>query len=433
MRRSGALTLGAILMLGGVTGGRGDQLSGSVESGGSSSSGGFALPSLPDNWNWADLPVRMTASETVSYNTNIFSLPNGTSLPNGEPKGDFTSTSSYGLSTRANFYGQQFFFDGSFGVIRYLHQTGNDSNIYSFNPGVNWTITSRCSGMVSGNFTRTNSTLVELVGVGINYATTTSLSETGSCAVSNGYSVIVNTGISRITNTNPIDAINNAQTEMIAAGLEYAKGDDTLTLLATKSDTNFINRTTAATLLRLSKTTVFHTFDATYVRQINPNLSVNARLGLVGVTNAFTLGLPKTLLPIYSIGITWAATPKTSLGLTASRTVSPPTTLIANAEVSYNTALTLTYQATPKIGFNGSASAGYTSGAFTPGLAAVLPGTTLATFAGKTNYYAATAGVSYAMTPFISAALNAVFSERIANHLITPDNVFTVSLNYRPY
>src|SRR5271168_526674 len=51
MRRSGALTLGAVLMLGGVTGGWGDELSGSVvPSGLAASSGGFALPALPENW-----------------------------------------------------------------------------------------------------------------------------------------------------------------------------------------------------------------------------------------------------------------------------------------------------------------------------------------------------------------------------------------------
>src|SRR5271168_935717 len=55
MRRSGALTLGAVLMLGGITGGRGDQLSSSVGlGGGSSPGGGFALPTLPENWS--DMP-----------------------------------------------------------------------------------------------------------------------------------------------------------------------------------------------------------------------------------------------------------------------------------------------------------------------------------------------------------------------------------------
>jgi hypothetical protein len=83
-------------MLGGVTGGRGDQLSGSVGPGGSSPSGGFALPSLPDNWNWAELPVKLTASETVSYNSNVLALPGGTAATNGAPQGDYTSTSSFG-------------------------------------------------------------------------------------------------------------------------------------------------------------------------------------------------------------------------------------------------------------------------------------------------------------------------------------------------
>lgn len=147
------MTLGAVLMLGGVTGGRGDDLSGSVVAGGSPSAGGFAFPALPDYWNWSDLPVQLRASETVSYNSNIFALPAGTSGPNGEALADLTSTSSYGLSTKANWYGQQFFFDGTFGVIRYLRNADFDSNIYSFSLGVNWTLTSRCAGTVVGLLT----------------------------------------------------------------------------------------------------------------------------------------------------------------------------------------------------------------------------------------------------------------------------------------
>jgi hypothetical protein len=61
MRRSGALTLGAVLMLGGATGGRGDELSDS--GGGGSLNHGFTLPALPADWNWSDLPVRLYASE----------------------------------------------------------------------------------------------------------------------------------------------------------------------------------------------------------------------------------------------------------------------------------------------------------------------------------------------------------------------------------
>ena len=201
---------------------------------------------------------------------------------------------------------------------------------------------------------------------------TTSLNETGKCAISNGYSVIFNSSATKTTNSNPLDAVNNANVEMISAGIEYAKGNDDLTLLATKSDTNYANRGAALNILGLANTVVFHTFNLSYTRQINANLSVTGQLGLVGVTNEFTLGLPKTLLPIYSLAAAWTITPKVSAGGVRPRTVAPPTTVIANAEVAYNTNLSLTYQATPKVAFTASGSAGYTSVAFTPGLAGTM-------------------------------------------------------------
>jgi hypothetical protein len=424
------LALGAVLMLGGVIGSRGDELSGSVGAGGSPPAGGFSLPDLPANWNWSDLPVRLTASESVSYNSNIFAVPNGSNLLlNGQPQGDFTSTSSYGLSTKANWYGQQFFFDGTFGIIRYLRDSQFDSNIYSFAPGVNWKLTSRCSGQLGGLFTRSPSTITELVGVGINYATTTSLSGTAKCAVSNGYSVLFNSSETKTANSNALDAVNNSNVELISAGIEYEKGASNLTLLATTTDTNYADRGAVLNVIGLANTIVFHTFNATYVRHINDNLSVTGQLGLVGVTNDFSLGLPKTLLPIYSIAGAWTITPKVTLTGSASRVVAPPTTVIANAQLAYNMILSLTYQPTPKVAFTASATAGYTSVAFTPGLA----GTTFAPFSGNTDFYTANAGVTYAMTPFLSAGLTASYSERVFNHMLTPQDLITVSLNYRPY
>ena len=74
MRRSGALTLAVVLTLGAVSGGRGQELSGSVTAA-NGSLDGFVLPSVPENW--ADLPFKLTASQNVSYNSNISSFPIG--------------------------------------------------------------------------------------------------------------------------------------------------------------------------------------------------------------------------------------------------------------------------------------------------------------------------------------------------------------------
>jgi len=421
MRRSGALTLGVVLTLGAVTGSRGQELSSSV----TPASGGVVLPAVPENW--ADLPFRLTASQVVSYNSNISSFPIGVA-PVGAVVGDFNTTTNFGVSTRANIENQHLFLDATFGVIRYLHDVDFNSTVYSLNAGVDWNVTSRCSGTLGVALSKSPGQLTEQVGTGVNYTTTTAFNETGKCAVSNGYSFLFNSGLSTLTNSNAQNALNDSRNSLIAAGIEYAKGASTITALASISDQNFTNRTAVGNLFGLATETDFHSFTLEYTRQINPNLSVNGLIGLVGVTSGFTLALPKTLLPIYTLGARWAFTPKLALNVSASRTISPPTTVIANAEQSYNASVGLTYQMTPKVAVTAGGSVGYSTGTFTsvtPNLSPFLVSTQ--------NTYNLNTGVIYSMTPFLSAGLNASYSERVSNHSITPQDIVTVSLNYRPY
>jgi hypothetical protein len=421
------LTLGVVLTLGAVSGGRGQELSSSVTAANGSLFDGFVLPAVPENWS--DLPFKLTASETISYNSNINAIPLGFPVPAGSAQGDLTSTTNFGFSTKANVYGQQLYLDTTFGVIRYLNQVNFDSTVYTVSGGVNWTLTSRCSGNLGVTLAKSPVEITELIGTGVNYLTTNTLSETGKCAVSNGYSLVFNSSLTNSTNSNPIDAVNNERTSMLAAGIEYAKGPSTLTALASLADSSFTNRTAADIAAGLQTDVAFHSFTLNYTRQFNPNLSIGGQLGLVGVTNGFSFALPKTLLPVYSLTTTWAFTPKLSLSASAARTVAPPTTIIGNAEVSYNAAMNLSYQFTPKVSFTLGGNAGYSSSAFTSGLA----GSGLLPFATAQDVYAVNAGVSYAMTPFLTTALNASYSERVGNHQITPQDVITVSLNYRPY
>jgi hypothetical protein len=346
----------------------------------------------------------------------------------GAVVGDFNTTTNFGFSTRANIENQHLFLDATFGVIRYLHDVAFNSTVYSLNAGVDWNVTSRCSGTLGVALSKSPGQLTEQVGTGVNYTTTTAFNETGKCAVSNGYSFLFNSGLSTLTNSNAQNALNDSRNSLIAAGIEYAKGASTITALASISDQNFTNRTAVGNLFGLATETDFHSFTLEYARQINPNLSVNGLIGLVGVTSGFTLALPKTLLPIYTLGARWAFTPKLALNVSASRTISPPTTVIANAEQSYNASVGLTYQMTPKVAVTAGGSVGYSTGTFTsatPNLSPFLVSTQ--------NTYNLNTGVIYSMTPFLSAGLNASYSERVSNHSITPQDIVTVSLNYRPY
>ncbi len=421
------MTLGVVLTLGAVTGGRAQDLSGSVTSASGSSFDGFALPSVPENW--ADLPVKLTASQTVSYNSNVTGFPVGVATP-GQVLGDFTSTTNFGVSTRATVSGQQLYFDGTFGVIRYLHEVAFNSTVYSLSAGVDWHVTSRCSGTLGVTLSKSPAELTEQVGTGVNYSTTTAVNETGKCAVANGYSLLFNSGLTTTKNSDPTNALNNGRTALISAGVEYAKGASTLTALASLSDQTFSDRGAAEVDLGLATETDFHSFTLNYTRQINSNLSVSGLIGLVGVTNGFSLGLPKTLLPIYTVSGNWTLTPKLALTASASKTIAPPTTVIANAEQAYNATIGLTYQLTPKLVASATGSIGYSTSSFTAATAEAV----ISPFVFDTqNIYTVNAGLNYSMTPFLSAGLSASYNERVANHLITPQDVVTVSLNYRPY
>ena len=186
MRRSGAFTLAVVLTLGAVTGGRGQELSGSVTPASGSPFDGLALPSVPENW--ADLPFKLTASQVVSYNSNISSFRLALALP-GAVLGDFTSTTNFGFQTRGTVSGQQLFLDATFGVIRYLHESQFNSTVYSLNAGVDWTVTSRCTGTLVASLSKSPAQLTEQVGTGVNYTTTNALNETGKCGIANGYSL----------------------------------------------------------------------------------------------------------------------------------------------------------------------------------------------------------------------------------------------------
>ncbi len=426
MRRSGAFTLAVVLLLGAVTGGRGQELSSSVTPA-IGSLNAFVLPSVPENW--ADLPFKLTASENVSYNSNISSFPIGVA-PRGAILGDFTSSTNFGFQTGANVSAQQLFLDATLGEIRYLHDVQFNSTVYSLNAGVNWRVTDRCTGTLAASLSKSPAQLTEQVGTGVNYTTTSAVNETGKCAVANGYSFVFNSGLTTTTNSDATNALNNGRTALIAAGVEYAKGESTLTALASISDQNYTSRGAAAATLGLATETDFHSFTLNYTRQIDPNLSVTGLIGLVGVTSGFSLGLPKSLLPIYTISTNWTITPKLSLIASASKTIAPPTTVVANAEQSYNAAINLNYQLTPKVTVSAGGSVDYSTTPFTSSAAA--NGLSSFLFSSQ-NTYNLNTGLIYSMTPFLSAALSATYSERVANHTITPQDVVTVSLNYRPY
>ena len=114
-----------------------------------------------------------TASQTVSYNSNINAVALGFAAPRAKCSAISHRRPILGFSTKANVYGQQLYLDATFGVIRYLHQTDFDSNVYSVSAGDNWTLTSRCSGNLGVTLSKSPVEITDLVATGSEPASTT--------------------------------------------------------------------------------------------------------------------------------------------------------------------------------------------------------------------------------------------------------------------
>ena len=434
MFRSGALTLGAVLMLGGVSGVQGQDLS--AFGGAAAPSFVGVLPTLPQNWS--DLPLQLKVSEAVGYNSNILNTPNQnsslTSLLNLRPIAAFESISNYQASTKWYIGGDQFFADGSIGWNRYLNHTNFNTTHNSADLGVNWIYGSKCTGQLIASERTAESEPGQQVSVNaINSLTTVAFNETGKCAVTGNYAANFNFGTTNSSNSAPLDQLNNFQSEFVAAGVTYTVSDtNNLQLLATVTGTNFSDR---GSLGSLGVPGLFSKFtedqvNLSYTKQFDPYLSLVASIGVVGIKDTgFTFAVPNGFVPDYSLSVTWSVTPKLSLTGSLAHSVSPPTSIVANLQVSDSARLGVTYQFTPKVSIGAGVNVVYNARAFT------ATATTVSALAQSANesVYSVQANVAYAMTPFLQANLSYQFSKTAQAGLTTPTSIALMTVNYAPY
>jgi hypothetical protein len=118
--------------------------------------------------NWSDLPFTISATQSIGYNDNVLGLAQGQPMPANTPlRGDLFSTTVFGASTKVTLGQQQFFADASYGLTRYRVDTADDTHQYSLDAGVNWQVTSRCSGKLIAAQNQYQTPIEEQVGSGI--------------------------------------------------------------------------------------------------------------------------------------------------------------------------------------------------------------------------------------------------------------------------
>ncbi len=263
---------------------------------GSASAGPMSSPNPFGNlnyFNWSDLPFTLNAGQTFGYNSNVLGIPQGVMFsPLGSPsRGDLFSTTNVGMSWKANVGAQQFFADGSYGITRYKTDVADDTHQYSFDAGVNWQVTSRCSGRLVAAANQFQSPIDEQVGVGINSVTLNSFNETGKCLITGYISGVLDSGISDTTNSNIADALNDYRAKFVRGGFQYAvTGYDLVSLLTTVTQRDFTNRGDLMVFGLANQTTQID-YQLQYNKIFSPRFSFE---GMVGVTQIAIMSADST-------------------------------------------------------------------------------------------------------------------------------------------
>jgi outer membrane protein W len=442
MVRSGAVALGAFLVLGGVTAAGAADISdlGSYIS----SLGGEVYPHMPENWS--DLPFTVHVSQNLGYNSNILNTvgqTGGFSVGGiGKPVGSFVTTSSFGGSTRYYWGAQQFFLSGSYGVTRYIGHSSRDSNQNSLSAGMNWVLTSRCSGSLVYSQSTTPSTPGQQVSTNaINITSQKSLSETASCQISGNWSAVFNTGLTESTNTALLDRANNAQTAFVSAGITYTVSQtNTVQLLGTVSHVDFPDRGILLSTLvgaglanNVQTSTTQQTVNLSYTKNVSPNLSLIASVGVSGsASGVANLGnTQSSFQPQFTLSASWTVTPKLSLSASVARVATPPTSIIANIQNNESLNVGMSYTVTPKIGFSMSAginrSSNGNNAVTSQALQALFPN-----LSESTNYNFST-GLSYSITPFIGANLTYSYNRSVQPTQTIPTSSVMLAVNFSPH
>ena len=439
------MTLGAILMLGGASIADAEDVS-SLWNGASVSGFDGVLPSMPENW--ADLPFQLSVNQSTSYNSNIFNIPAGGGLGGlyGNPVGTLVSQTNVTASTKFHWGSQQFFADGTYGLYRYLNYGNLNGTHNAGDLGWNWVLTSKCSGKLVAAAASTPSVLGQQVGINaLNILTTEFFNETATCGITGNWSGILNSGVSRSTNSAALDALNNFTNVFASAGVKYAVTQtNTLQLLATLSHYDYPNQNAA--LFSLINNPLFllnpnvpnsggsgssvtqQTVNLSYTRQFGPNLSVIAS---IGETSATLNGSYSGIQPQLSLSATYMVTPKLTLTGSVARVVTPPTGVIAALQTSESANFSANYAMTPKV----TLTAGAQIARLTSGLG-TTPSQTLSTLfpnLTQSRTYGFNAGVNYAMTPFLSANLNYTFARTAYSNFTTPASIVMLALSYAPH
>lgn len=394
----------------------------------------------PDTFNWSTSPVKLNVHEYGSYNSNVLNAPTTNVLLPGQTRGDYILNTTVGASTKFEAWSQQFFGDASYNILNYRHNVGYDGHNYSLDAGINYVLTSRCTGQVVAAASQRQAPQEQLFGPGITTVRNQSLVETANCKLYQNISAILNSGITSTNQTAiaaPTAAANalDNTTAYLQTGLQYQwTGLDNLQLLTRFSDTRYTNATVVSVADALNATGLLNARYVNYTLVYNRTFSELFNMSATGglstqsrETRNQRSGSPATT-PIYSLNLAYLPTPKWTFLVSLSRTVSPPVSILAGTQIGNTESFTASYLWTPKLNLSVTLSRNYLAGA--PPLSTTI--TQVLGGFGANTLLSAVFKATYQITPFTSATISAQKSNRTYTGQNVPTEILLFGLDYQP-
>ena len=308
------------------------------------------------------------ANTQNQLNDNFQGLASKTPPPVGTTRDDFITTNTVGGSGTAELGLQHLFARGEVGKGIHLRSTTFNSDILNLSGGINWAVTSACTGDVTVLLDQHQSDLQELTVAVPNQSQTVSYGASGLCNVGSGYWAGMEGKRADVTNSATVQQGANRTETTVKTHFYYQRPS----VSKLGGDLGYIERVYP----QLNQTVDEYDAALVFERQIGDKTYLASSFGLAAVTAYSTTttagassGNSTSINPTLSVNVTYAATGKLTTTLLLSRTEESNDQVISAVTTVDTAQVGATWQVLPKV--SAAETASYTISSFQGGVALV--------------------------------------------------------------
>lgn len=302
------------------------------------------VSAVPAEAQVVDAEARLSAG--VTYDSNVLRLADEIEPAPDEARADLIQEYGIGGEVGVDFGLQRLFVTGN--AVRSIYRENDqlDDRIIDVSGGLQWQVTSRCSGELAGQYREVPTELDLLEQRVRNTETTLGVAQTAECRVGGYYNMGVESFWRRTSNSLEDEAVSDTREWGVGSSWRYERSPlSTAGLEIDYTNTTYPDRPAGGELpadLSQIDTVV------AVGRRITPTLTFDVSGGA-----SFLTGIGNTSpIPLFGLDLQWDATPKLVWTASIERTVAPPTVVDSAIETRTDIGVDVAWTYSPKLDFD---------------------------------------------------------------------------------